>query len=137
MIVIYFYRIINGRIIIVECIITLKVLSEYGLFFFSYFVIGIELFSLIIRIKAFEHLFINTLSAAELISDFHGSVDAYLDQCAKDGTEPEIAYKGSLNVRFRNKDVHRRAAIYAINHDQSLNSFIEEAVMDKLTMAGV
>ena len=76
-------------------------------------------------------------NAAELISDFHGSVDAYLDQCAKDGTEPEIAYKGSLNVRFRNKDVHRRAAIYAINHDQSLNSFIEEAVMDKLTMAGV
>ena len=71
----------------------------------------------------------------ELLSDFHGAVDDYLELCESEGTIPETAYKGSLNVRFKNSDIHRRAAIYAINHDQSLNSFIEEAVEEKLSRA--
>ena len=74
-------------------------------------------------------------NAAELVADFHGAVDSYLELCEAEGTTPEVAYKGSLNVRFRNIDIHRRAAIYAITHEQSLNSFIEEAVIDKLTAA--
>ena len=72
-------------------------------------------------------------TASELVSDFHESVDEYLETCREEGTVPEIAYKGSLNVRFRNSDTHRRAAIYAIMHEQSLNSFIEEAVEEKLS----
>ena len=70
--------------------------------------------------------------AKELIADFHGAVDDYLELCKEEGTVPETAYKGSFNVRFKNKDNHRRAAIYAMTHDQSLNSFIEEAVELKL-----
>ena len=71
-------------------------------------------------------------NAAELVSDFHGAVDDYLALCEEEGTQPEIAYKGSLNVRFKDRDTHRRAAIYVITHEQSLNSFIEEAVEEKL-----
>ena len=71
-------------------------------------------------------------NAAELVADFHGAVDDYLAFCEEEGTSPETAYKGSLNVRFKNKETHRRAAIYAITHQQSLNSFIEEAVEEKL-----
>ena len=71
-------------------------------------------------------------NATELVADFHGAVDDYLSFCEEEGTTPEIAYKGSLNVRFKNKEIHRRAAIYAITHQQSLNSFIEEAVKEKL-----
>ena len=71
-------------------------------------------------------------TAAELVADFHGAVDDYLTLCEEEGTKPEIAYKGSLNVRFKNRDTHRRAAIYAMTHDQSLNSFIESAVEEKL-----
>ena len=71
-------------------------------------------------------------SASELISDFHNAVDDYLIMCKEEGTTPETAYKGSLNVRFKNSDLHRRAAIYAIKMHQSLNSFIEEAVEEKL-----
>ena len=71
-------------------------------------------------------------NAAELVADFHGAVDDYLAFCEEEGTSPETAYKGSLNVRFKNKEIHRRAAIYAITHQQSLNSFIEEAVEEKL-----
>ena len=74
-------------------------------------------------------------NATELVSDFHGAVDEYLENCQSTGEKPEIAYKGSLNVRFKNREIHRRAAIYAIQHEQSLNSFIEDAVIEKLALA--
>ena len=35
---------------------------------------------------------------------------------------------------FKNSDIHRRAAVYAMMHEQSLNSFIEEAVEEKLAL---
>ena len=75
-------------------------------------------------------------NASELLSDFHGAVDDYLAMCAEEGMTPETAYKGSLNIRFKDKSIHRRAAIYAMNHQQTLNSLIEEAVAEKLAMAG-
>lgn len=68
----------------------------------------------------------------ELLDDFHGAVDDYLALCEAEGDEPETAYKGSLNLRFKNPDTHRRAAIYAMTHDQSLNSFIDECVVERL-----
>ena len=71
----------------------------------------------------------NTLR--ELIDDFHGAVDDYLEGCKLHGWEPEIPYKGSLNIRLK-RETHRNAALYAIHHNQSLNSFIEEAVQEKL-----
>ena len=68
----------------------------------------------------------------ELLDDFHGAVDDYLALCEAEGTEPEIAYKGSLNLRFKKPDTHRRAAIYAMTHNQTLNSFIDECVVERL-----
>lgn len=71
-------------------------------------------------------------SVQELIEDFHGTVDDYLALCEEEGSEPEIPYKGSLNLRFKKPDTHRRAAIYAITHNQTLNSFIDECVAERL-----
>ncbi|MBQ3683713.1 MAG: type II toxin-antitoxin system HicB family antitoxin [Succinimonas sp.] len=71
-------------------------------------------------------------SVQELIEDFHGAVDDYLALCEEEGSEPEIPYKGSLNLRFKKPDTHRRAAIYAITHNQTLNSFIDECVVERL-----
>ena len=68
----------------------------------------------------------------ELLADFHGAVDDYLAICEAEGTEPEVAYKGSLNLRFKKAETHRRAFIYAYTHGQSLNSFIDECVVEKL-----
>lgn len=68
----------------------------------------------------------------ELLDDFHGAVDNYLSLCKEEGTKPEVAYKGSLNLRFKNADTHRRAAIYSLTHDQSLNSFIDDCVVERL-----
>ncbi|WP_026489381.1 type II toxin-antitoxin system HicB family antitoxin [Butyrivibrio sp. XBB1001] len=70
-------------------------------------------------------------NAHELVQDFHDAVDDYLRLCAEEGKEPEVAFKGSLNVRI-GSDIHRQAAIYAFSQQQSLNSFIEEAVKEKL-----
>ncbi len=67
----------------------------------------------------------------ELIYDFHNAIDEYLSLCEKEGIEPEKAYKGSLNIRI-GSELHRQAAIYSITHNKSLNSFIEEAVKEKL-----
>lgn len=68
----------------------------------------------------------------ELVDDFHGAVDDYLALCAEEGTPPEVAYKGSFNVRFKKPENHRRAAIYAMTHGQSLNGFVETCVEKEL-----
>ena len=70
-------------------------------------------------------------TAKELVEDFHGAVDDYLALCKDEGIEPEVAYKGSLNVRL-GPELNRSDAIYAIAHNQSLNSLIETAVREKL-----
>ncbi len=76
-------------------------------------------------------------NAQELIDDFHGAVDDYLALCEEEGTKPETAYKGSLNLRFKKPETHRRAAIYAMTHNQSLNSFIDECVVKALDTLNV
>ena len=73
-------------------------------------------------------------TVTELISDFHGAVDDYLALCEEEGTKPEIAYKGSFNIRI-GSERHKRAAIYAAAHQQTLNAFIAEAVDEKLAAA--
>lgn len=75
-------------------------------------------------------------NAKELVRDFHETVDEYLESCKAEGREPEVAYKGSLNIRLHG-DLHKKAAVYAMSQQQSLNSFIEEAVRDKLTLLHV
>ena len=67
----------------------------------------------------------------ELVADFHSAVDEYLALCEEEQKKPEQAYKGSLNIRLRG-DLHKRIAIYALTHQQSINNFIEEAVAEKL-----
>ena len=73
-------------------------------------------------------------NASELLNDFHEAIDDYLSLCEKEGRMPEIAYKGSFNVRIP-AELHRKAALYAITHELSLNRFIEEAVEDKLKVS--
>ena len=72
-------------------------------------------------------------TVSELIEDFHGAVDDYLTFCNAEGKTPEKAFKGSFNIRFKNTDLHKRAAIYAYNHNVSLNSVVEESVAEYLS----
>ena len=70
-------------------------------------------------------------SASELIEDFQNAIDDYLELCKIQNKEPEKAYKGSFNVRI-SPELHKEAAIYAISHNTSLNSFVEDAIKDEL-----
>ena len=70
-------------------------------------------------------------NAAELVTDFHGAVDDYLEVCAQSGTEPEKAYKGSFNVRI-SPELHKQAVIAAMSHNMSLNSFVETSIQQAL-----
>jgi predicted HicB family RNase H-like nuclease len=71
-------------------------------------------------------------TVSELIEDFRDAVDDYLELCSEEGIKPEKAYKGSFNVRFKNPDLHKKAAVYAYNHNVSLNSVVEESVAEYL-----
>lgn len=68
-------------------------------------------------------------SAKELVTDFHIAVDEYLELCAERGTEPERAYKGTFNIRI-SPELHKRAVIYAFEHNLSLNAVVESAISD-------
>ena len=70
-------------------------------------------------------------NAAELVADFHGAVDDYLELCVRSGTEPEKAYKGSFNVRI-SPELHKQAVIAAMSHNMSLNSFVETSIQQAL-----
>ena len=67
------------------------------------------------------------------VAQTHGGiqVDDYLDLCAQSGTEPEKAYKGSFNVRL-SAEMHKQAAVYAMEHGISLNNLVEKAVQSLL-----
>lgn len=70
-------------------------------------------------------------SATELVEDFHGAVDEYLAVCDAEGIRPEKAYKGSFNIRI-SPELHKRAALCAMDQHISLNKFVENAVVNLL-----
>lgn len=72
-------------------------------------------------------------NAAELIEDFHSAVDNYIELCEEKGKSPEKAYKGSFNIRI-SPELHKKIAIYAMEHNITLNSFVEESVEKQLSV---
>ena len=74
-------------------------------------------------------------TAKELVADFHAAVDAYFSLCETENREPETAYRGSFNIR-PGSDLHRRAAVYAMSVNQSLNSFVTACIEEKLSAGG-
>jgi predicted HicB family RNase H-like nuclease len=58
---------------------------------------------------------------------FEEAVEDYLAMCRSQKIEPEIPFKGSLNVRL-GPELHRRVAIAAEQHHLSINKFIAETL---------
>lgn len=71
-------------------------------------------------------------NAKELVEDFHSAVDDYLSLCDEKGIAPERAYKGTFNVRI-SPELHRQCAIYAVSHQKTLNSFVEDSLKRALS----
>lgn len=66
-------------------------------------------------------------NARELLEDFHNVIDDYLETCKAEGIKPEVAYKGSFNIRI-SPELHKRLVIYTTAHQMSLNHYIEEVL---------
>jgi predicted HicB family RNase H-like nuclease len=58
---------------------------------------------------------------------FQEAVDDYLEICKETGKLPEKPFKGTFNVRT-GPELHRKAAIYATQHDKTLNAVVAEAL---------
>lgn len=70
-------------------------------------------------------------SVPEITQMFHAAVDDYLQMCETRGIEPRKPFKGSFNVRI-SPELHQRAAMEAVKADLSLNSFVAQAIEEKL-----
>jgi predicted HicB family RNase H-like nuclease len=72
---------------------------------------------------------------AGLESSFRAAVDEYLTFCAAEGKTPDQPFKGSFNIRV-GPDLHKRAALFAEQHNQKLNTVVSKALEEFLTHAG-
>lgn len=72
-------------------------------------------------------------SVNSIVEDFHNAVDEYLNFCAQTGKQPEKPFKGSFNVRI-GADLHRRAALTASIRGVSLNTLVEDAIRQSVSM---
>lgn len=66
-------------------------------------------------------------SAHKLLNDFHSTVDDYLEICKAEGQEPEVAFKGSFNIRL-SPELHKQIFIYLASHQISMNRYIGEVL---------
>jgi predicted HicB family RNase H-like nuclease len=70
-------------------------------------------------------------SAAELLDDFKGAIDMYLEHCQAKGIKPEKSYNDMLNIRIPS-EVQSRIAKYAEINGTSINSFICDSIERRL-----
>lgn len=70
-------------------------------------------------------------SIAEIKKHFKETVDDYLSFCARNGTPPDQACKGSFNVRV-GPDLHRASVIAAAQAGMNLNEYVKTALQEKL-----
>jgi predicted HicB family RNase H-like nuclease len=69
-----------------------------------------------------------------LESNFRAAVDEYLAFCAEEGKAPDQPFKGSFNIRV-GPDLHKRAALFAAQHNQKLNAVVSKALEEFLVQA--
>ncbi len=74
-------------------------------------------------------------NVSSLERNFKAAVDEYLNFCKEEGKTPDTPFKGSFNVRL-GRDLHKRAALYAEEHDQKLNAVVHDALEKYLSRAG-
>ena len=72
---------------------------------------------------------------ASLESGFQAAVDEYLVFCQEAGKPPAQAFSGTFNVRT-GTDLHRRAALYAEQHNLKLNNVVKRALEEHLQRVG-
>ncbi len=72
-------------------------------------------------------------SVKELKEDFHNAVDEYIEDCKNLGKNPEKPFKGKFPARI-SPELHRKAAFAALQHNISLNKYVEKAIERAIEM---
>ena len=75
-------------------------------------------------------------SVRELQESFKESIDDYLAFCERMGRAPDLPASGRLILRVP-PEIHSRAAMVAKSEGRSLNSWVVEAVKEKLLAKSV
>jgi predicted HicB family RNase H-like nuclease len=70
-----------------------------------------------------------------ITNDFHTVIDEYLQFCTAKGKEPEKPFKGSFNVRI-SSELHRKLAIAASSRGVTLNTLVEDAIRQSVSVPG-
>jgi predicted HicB family RNase H-like nuclease len=71
-------------------------------------------------------------SVEELERAFSDSIDDYIKWCLEEGVNPEKPYSGRFNLRI-SPDLHRKIALAALQHNLSINKYVEKALLDELS----
>ena len=71
------------------------------------------------------------LSVDELEQSFHAVIDEYLEDCQSLGKTPDKPFSGRFNLRI-SSELHRKASIAASKRDISLNTLVEQALLQIL-----
>ena len=69
----------------------------------------------------------------EIEKAFKESINDYIAWCEEEGVEPEKPYSGKFNVRL-SPELHRQIAILAKKRRISLNSFVEKAITNEISI---
>ena len=69
-----------------------------------------------------------------LDKNFRAAVDEYLSFCKQEGKTPDTSFRGSFNVRLGH-ELHKRAALYAEEHERTLNAMVHDALEKYLSHA--
>jgi len=70
----------------------------------------------------------------ELKDAFKYVVDEHIKDCENEHVPVEKSYRGTFNVRI-SPDLHRRAAMIAIQRGSTLNAFVRESIEKSLVPA--
>lgn len=68
----------------------------------------------------------------EVKESFHAVVDEYIEDCLKEGKEPQKPFSGKFMTRI-NPALHQRVFIKAKKSGISMNKFVEEALEEKVS----
>jgi len=71
-------------------------------------------------------------TGSELEANFKEVIDVYLSDCKLSDVKPEKPFKGSFNVRIPS-ELHKTAALKAMELNTSLNSFVSESIRVRLS----
>ncbi len=83
---------------------------------------------LVIKILHIDDIYVSEISnASKALAAFEDLVEDYIETCKELGKEPAKPFKGSFNVRV-SPELHKNAAMAALQLGQSLNSFVEDAL---------